>query len=230
MRLIILTLGFDEKFAVRGILRYAPKPDDTVMIITASPLVEKAEKALKTLLNILKSYAGIENIEVVEIDVSNPESAKHKIKEYISKYKCELIANLSGGMRALILITLAAVLSSNRNALIELETENLENIITLAPEFFKPEPIDESDIRVLRKVAEIGEVKLDEFAEVIGKSRTTTYRILKKLVNTGYLEEKKIGRGVIYILSSKGTQVLGVANMKNKTTSEQSHDTTNKRK
>ncbi|RLI79950.1 hypothetical protein DRP07_09625 [Archaeoglobales archaeon] len=209
MRLILLTLGFDEKFAVRGILRYAPKPDDVIAIVTASPLVEKAEKALKTLLDILKSYAGIENIEIVKVDISNPESAKHKIKELISKHDCELIANLSGGMRALILITLAAVLSSNRNALIELETENLESIVTLTPEFFKPEPIDESDKRILRKVAEIGEVKLDEFAEIIGKSRTTTYRILKKLVNAGYLEERKIGRCVVYILSSKGRLVIG---------------------
>jgi len=213
MRLIILTLGFDEKFAVRGILRYAPKPNDVIAIVTASPLVEKAEKALKTLLDILKSYAGIENIEIVEVDISNPESAKHKIKELISnhpKQDCELVANLSGGMRALILITLSAVLSSDRNALIELETENLENVITLTSEFFKPEPVDESDKRLLRKVHELGEVKLDEFTEIIGKSRTTTYRILKKLVNAGYLEERKVGRGVLYILSDKGKVVLGI--------------------
>jgi len=213
MRLILLTLGFDEKFAVRSILRYAPKPDDVITILTASPLVEKAEKALKTLLDILKSYAGIENIEIIEVNISNPESAKHKIKELISKHSkqdCELVANLSGGMRALILITLSAVLSSDRNALIELETENLENVITLTPEFFKPEPVDESDKQLLRKIHELGEVKLDEFTEIIGKSRTTTYRILKKLVNTGYLEERKVGRGVLYILSDKGRAVLGI--------------------
>ena len=208
MRLIILTLGFDEKFAVRGILRYAPKPDDVVAIITASPLVEKAEKALKTLLDILKSYAGIENIEIIEVDISNPESAKYRIKEVISKHECELIANLSGGMRALIIVTLAAVLSSNREVLIELETENLENVITLDSEFFRPEPINESDKRILRKISEIGEAKLDEFADVIGKSRTTTYRILKKLVNTGYLEEKKVGRSMVYLLSSKGKMIV----------------------
>jgi len=208
MRLILLTLGFDEKFAVRGILRYAPKPKDVIAIITASPLVDKAEKALKTLMDILKSYAGIENIEIVEVSVSNPESAKHKIKEFISRYECELIANLSGGMRALILITLAAVLSTNRNAMIELETENLENIVTLDPEFFRPDSIDESDKRILRKIAEMGGVRLDEFAEVIGKSRTTTYRILKKLVNAGYLEERRVGRGVMYLPSDKGRLIL----------------------
>lgn len=208
MRLIVLTLGFDEKFAVRGILRYTPKPEDVIAIITASPFVEKAEKALKTLLEVLKNYAGIENIEIVEVDVADPESAKHKIKELISKYECELIANLSGGMRALILITLAAVLSSNKKALIELETENLENIITFNPDFFRPEPIDESDRRILRKIAEIGEVKLDEFAEIIGKSRTTTYRILKKLVKTGYIVERKVGRGVVYTVSSKGRLMI----------------------
>ncbi len=208
MRLILLTLGFDEKFAVRGILRYAPKPEDVIAIVTASPMVEKAEKAMNTLIDILKSYAGIENLEIIEVDISNPEFAKHKIKELISKHECELIANLSGGMRALILVTLAAVLSSNKNALIELEIENLENVITLTPDFFKPELIDESDRRILRKIAEIGEVKLDEFADVIGKSRTTTYRILKKLVNNGYLEEKKVGRSMVYLLSSKGMLIL----------------------
>ena len=57
MRLIVLTLGFDEKFAVRGILRYTPKPEDVIAIITASPFVEKAEKALKTLLEVLRNYA-----------------------------------------------------------------------------------------------------------------------------------------------------------------------------
>jgi CRISPR locus-related DNA-binding protein len=154
---------------------------------------------------VLKSYAGIDNVKVVEVDVSNPELAKHEIKDIISKYReYELIANLSGGMRALILITLAAVLSSDREVLIELETENLESVITLNQEFFKPESIDESDKRILRKIGEIGEVKLDDFAELIGKSRTTTYRILKKLVNAGYLEEVKKGRGVVYVLSDKG--------------------------
>jgi CRISPR-associated protein Csa3 len=210
MRLIILTLGFDEKFAVRGILRYAPKPDDVIAVITASLLVEKAEKALRTLLDVLRSYAGIDNVKVVEVDVSSPELAKHKIRDVISKYReHELIANLSGGMRALILITLAAVLSSGRSALIELETENLENVVTLNQEFFKPESIDESDRRILRKVGETGEVKLDDFAELIGKSRTTTYRILKRLVNAGYLEEVKKGRGVVYVLSDKGRLMIG---------------------
>jgi uncharacterized membrane protein len=65
------------------------------------------------------------------------------------------------------------------------------------------------DQQILRRIAEIGEVKLDEFAEVIGKSRTTTYRILKKLVNAGYLEERRRGRGVVYVLSSKSRLMLG---------------------
>lgn len=208
MRLILLTLGFDEKFAVRSILRCAPKSDDVIVIVTASPMPEKAEKALKTLLDIVKSYAGIENIEIIEVDVSNPQFAKHEVRRLISKYDAGIIANLSGGMRMLILVTLAAVLSSNRDASIELETENLENLVTLDPDFFKPEPITESDRQILRKIEELGEVRLDGLAEITEKSRTSTYRTLKNLVNAGCIIEKRVGRGVIYKLSEKGVAIL----------------------
>jgi len=208
MRLIILTLGFDEKFAVRGILRYSPKAEDSVIVVTASPLTEKAEKALGTLREILQSYAGIESVEVFEVDVSRPEVSKQRLAGLISGYEGEVVANLSGGMRALILITLAALISSGKNALIEVETENLETVVTLSPEFFMREEVNSSDLRIIRMVHEQGGVRLDEFARTIGKSRTTTYRILRRLVERGYLTTEKFKRGVRYLASERGRALL----------------------
>ncbi|MEM4649771.1 MAG: CRISPR locus-related DNA-binding protein, partial [Candidatus Bathyarchaeia archaeon] len=52
--IIVITLGFDEKFALRAITRRGLKPEDEIIIVTSKPSDERTEKAFQNFTTILK--------------------------------------------------------------------------------------------------------------------------------------------------------------------------------
>ncbi|MEO2117317.1 MAG: CRISPR locus-related DNA-binding protein, partial [Methanocaldococcus sp.] len=69
--LYIITLGFDEKFAIRFLLRHGIKRDDKVLIILPDDLNsnQKVQNALNNILSLLDNLVKKENISILEVDV-----------------------------------------------------------------------------------------------------------------------------------------------------------------
>nr|WP_048096135.1 CRISPR-associated CARF protein Csa3 [Archaeoglobus fulgidus] len=81
---LIATLGFDEKFCYRAILRHGIKEGDRVILITTQ-MVERVAKAYEWIRKLLEtSYGDRVEVEVLQVELKSVEKA---IREVADKSK-----------------------------------------------------------------------------------------------------------------------------------------------
>jgi len=211
-RAIVLTLGFDEKFAIRALMRAAPLKEDEVVVIIPSIGDEKSKKALDS----VRSFCNIigTNVDVREVPVAEPKAAMAIIYKLCSQRLKEgkrLHLNLSGGMRALILETLAAALAAARHipeVKVEVELENFSGVVEFTLSDFTLSPPESQDLDILTCIKELedagGRATLDRIASRTEIPRSTVYRRLLELVRRGYVKLERQDRKVAYSLTDLG--------------------------
>jgi CRISPR-associated protein Csa3 len=210
---IILTLGFDEKFAIRALMRAAPLKDDEIVVIIPAIKDERCKKALDS----LKSFCDITGgamFDVKEVPITEPEIAIATIYRTFSqklKNGKRLYLNLSGGMRALILETLAATLAAARHIpdiKVEAELENFGGIAEFALSHFMLSPPGSLDLSILTCIRELEAIckhaTLDAITSKTRIPRSTVYRRLLDLVEKGYVKLERRGKRVVYSLTDLG--------------------------
>lgn len=119
--ILIFTLGFDEKFALRGILRDGVSQNDAIYLLSADfddPRVEKAFISLKEIVNKAFPCLKIEKVQVQIEDFSVSVLRLRRLFRDLTGHR--IILNLSGGKRILSLILMTAVLSLNLDVDIEI--------------------------------------------------------------------------------------------------------------
>ena len=187
---LILTLGFDEKFCYRAILRHGLKEGDKIILITAS-LVDKVKEAYEWIKKFIeKSYGRDIGVELIEINVKNLEESFIKIIKKLKELEgYEIILNLSGGMRALLAIVLISLtLYPIRNIKIEIELEDFSGIVEIPQEFFQ--------------IKEIGAKLAKERREILLKIKEGCFDV-KSLSKSLKKDESTIRRH-IYVLNKLG--------------------------
>jgi len=198
VKTLILSLGFDERFAIRSVLRTGLSRGDRVLIFTAEPIVDKTEKALKIVLEFLKKYfEGIE-CEVISIPTKDFEQSISIIGERLMKLKSlgyDIILNLSGGMRSLIIELLAASILIGLRGIVEIELENLEGYLSFPIDILKIKtPLKDEYKNVLNAIIEAGEINLSQLSRRIAMAKSTTHKIVKKMIEEGLIEYEKVGK------------------------------------
>lgn len=218
-RTIILTLGFDEKFAIRALMRAAPLKGDKVVVFVPAFRDNRADEALNSLKKFC-STIGVTMLETREVPVTELESAIATIYRTLLQELKEgrrLCFNLSGGMRALILETLAAALAAAKSApdtKIEVELENLTGKVDFTLRHFALSPPGSLDLDILTCIkgleaagqpASLSSI-LSMIVSRMGEKipRSTLYRRLTSLVEQGYLKLERRGRAVVYSLTELG--------------------------
>lgn len=212
-RAIIVTLGFDEKFVIRAIMRNAPLKEDKVIVFVPSFKDERAERALSSLKEFCARIGEL-RLEEQEVPVTDVEMAIAKVHRVLSRELMEgrkLCFNLSGGMRVLILEVLAAALTALRNmpeTKIEVELENLTGRVEFTLNHFmlsQPSVPEKDILSCIAKLEEEGRVAtLDTLVLMLGEPRTTLYRRLLDMAKKGYVKVEKLGRSMIFALTGIG--------------------------
>ncbi len=195
----IITLGYDERFAIRFLMRHEIKQEDCIIIITTRGYKEdeKAISALQSLISIVRD--SVSNFEIYDIDYSNKRPLKEMMRlfDFLVKKcgKCqEIKACISGGMRAVIVMAFIALQRLSREygktVWIEIDFENLSGFIEfpLTPLVF---PKDMRFINILKVLTLSGKkptVRL--VSQETGLSLATVYREMKKMKELGLLDEK----------------------------------------
>ncbi|WP_457754690.1 CRISPR-associated CARF protein Csa3 [Thermococcus sp.] len=184
--LVVFPLGFDEKFIVRALIRNKLKKEDKLLAVLPEGY-EKEERtitALKNLRGLLKSLTSEDNIIVVEVPLGSGEDMVLTIRKEVLRHLMpdrEILAVLSGGMRALTVTTLAA-LSSLQDVSVRVESdfENLAGFIS-----FDLTPIlAPADIRWVRILCGLYRSKsVRKTAEEIGTSPATVSRELQRMMH-----------------------------------------------
>ncbi|ADC66009.1 CRISPR locus-related DNA-binding protein [Ferroglobus placidus DSM 10642] len=206
---LIATLGFDEKFCYRAMVRNGIKSGDRVILITAGA-VEKVVRAYEHVRNFAEtSYDGV-FVELVEVDPKNFVSGVSKILRILKELEnYDLIVNLSGGMRVISLMVYTALAFSGKSARVEIELEDFSGVVEVEGEIFKLLEVKSklSDEKVkLLKIVENEEMEAMKLAEIIGKDVTTVRRHIYELERLGLIEV--VSRKPLKVRAKKVVELL----------------------
>lgn len=200
MSILIVTLGFDEKFQVRAVMRRFKEINK--VIIVGSFNDEKANNALRNLEDIIGKIAGV-SYEVLEVNPYSFEDIVVSISKIIHKYEGnKFILNLSGGMRILILGVTFAFFINNINAEIEIETEDFKRLATVNINDFMPISISVDCLNILKAVA-LGYNTINSISSFLKLPLSTVWRKIKELRSEGLLTENNQ-------LTAKGSLLLKI--------------------
>jgi len=216
--LYLITLGFDEKFAIRSMVSKGLKPGDEVVILMPEGSVgysqSKAERAFNNLKQFVETVQPKLKIIRVEVEVRDLTSSVAKIQSVIrSSSQREIYANLSGGMRILIIEVLLALVLLGIEAEIEIELEDMEATVKLYSSYFFKEELDWTD-RIILSTLLNSEKSVHEIVSEIERdlaesdsqppSRVTVWRRILELEKKRLVDHRNIGKMKYYKLTNKG--------------------------
>lgn len=184
---------------------------DYVILVLPKNSDERVFRALLDIRRFAEDIMGI-NIESLEVEVSNPINAISSIYQRLRGLEPSIIiADLSGGMRVLILETIIALFILNRHTRINIEikiwTEDMKNQIHLLPDLIDVPILDDLSIKILRQLSTIP-MTLQELRNMIKKPKTTIYQRLKTLAEQELIDQYKKGKNVYYQINDKGKLAL----------------------
>jgi len=192
---LLLTLGFDEKFCYRAILRHGISEGDKIVLVTAKIVnrVKKAYDWIKTFVN--TSYSNVE-MKLIELNVEDTIGSIKKVLEILEELEgYHIVINLSGGMRILSFIVLLSLLFKEiRNAVIEIELEDFSGVVRIPVILLTlpsiKEKLGEEKIKILKTIRD-GKNNVKSIAEYLNKDRSTIRRHISSLKKLGLIEYEK---------------------------------------
>ena len=191
---LILTLGFDEKFCYRAILRHGIKEGDKIILITAG-LVEKVKKAYEWIKAFVERSYDVE-VRLIQIDVKDFTKAIREVMHILGEFKdYNLIVNLSGGMRALaVIMLLALMIKPIRNVKLEIELEDFSGLIEIPQHLLRIHEIRQNltdeKIEILKLIAQ-GLKDVKSLSKALKKDVSTIRRHISSLEELGLVEIEK---------------------------------------
>lgn len=203
IKVVAVTLGFDEKFAIRGLLRIGLNSGDRVLVFTAIPIDDRVERALNVLREFVSRYYDDVTFKVVDLDVKDFYGAVLKagsvLKDEITSVEnVEVVFNFSGGMRSLILEVLVAAVILGINGQVEVELENFAGVIGFPLKVLKSiAPLSNEFKDILHVLVNAGELNLSRLAKRLNIAKSTVHLRVKRLVELNLVETEYRGRNLI---------------------------------
>jgi len=202
-RLFVLSVGFEEKFAVRTLTRHGLDIGDKLVLVTG-PRVEKVDRTISFIQDFIEKYYG-RGIELKVFELDFKEGFIYPVTRLVeflmnwgSKYS-SIIVNLSGGMRAVVLtLALTSMLVSCKikgKLLVELETEDSATLLKFEEGLLGlPVILSELEIRGTKALSEILNVLRSRaltvvaLAQLLEKDPSTIRRHLLRLERLGIVQ------------------------------------------
>ena len=191
---LILTLGFDEKFCYRAILRHGIKEGDKIILITAG-LVDKVRKAYEWIKAFVERSYDVE-VRLIQVDVKNFTKAIKEVAKLLEDFKeYDLVVNLSGGMRALaIIVLLALTVRSMRNVKVEIELEDFSGLIEIPQQLLRIHEIKRNltneKLEILKLISQ-GLKDVKSLSKTLKKDASTIRRHISSLEELGLVTIEK---------------------------------------
>ncbi|MEM1985315.1 MAG: CRISPR-associated CARF protein Csa3 [Nitrososphaeria archaeon] len=198
--ILVITLGFDEKFALRSVARRGLRGDDEIFVILPKPVDERAERAYMHFSEILSRM--FQNLKIIrfEVDCRNfLGSLVDLINAFKERKMDRFVFCLSGGFRALILEVLLAANFLGLDGDVEIEFEDSSSVVSFPLRWCRRLILDDVEKKVLVGVRD-GVGTVSDLVRVTGLSKVTVWRKVRALESGGFLER----RGKVYVLTGLG--------------------------
>ncbi len=194
MVILVSTLGFDEKFIIRFLMRYAGNFKE-LYVITAEPMDDRVLKAYSSVKEFVDRYLGGISLNLIKVNPQDYLNSVNRIKEiFRGKGSESFVINASGGMRALIIELILAAVLSRVNGYLEIELENFLGVVRIPLNTFYLAPLSSEEYLIIREIARRGEASVKELIRELGIPRSSLYKYLKDLVRRGLLEVTRVGK------------------------------------
>lgn len=198
-RSIVVTFGWTESPVIGAIVRHGFEPGDRIILLKPVDRDERAEKAISDLRAFLSNLAGVELVEK-EVDVRSFVDAVIAIKRLLDRERLNrnVIVNLSGGMRILVLAAYLASLFT-RNVKLEIETEN-RKVWTALPSIniSQLSRLKRNHVRILRLLQiSKGVSSVRDLLSALKLPRSTFYACVRDLKDMELVES--YGKGLLKI-------------------------------
>ncbi|MEM4972057.1 MAG: CRISPR-associated CARF protein Csa3, partial [Sulfolobales archaeon] len=118
----IFTLGFHEDFILRRLLSEKAQPGNRIVVFTVKP----AAGATKTAYQNLATYCirmGLSSPELVELSIGDAEDMISSVLDILETLEEPIIADLTGGMRILVIAIYTALIASKKRFRVYVATE-----------------------------------------------------------------------------------------------------------
>lgn len=186
MNILVVTLGFDEKFLIRAFMRRFNELNKVVIVGSFDN--EKSMNALRSFEDLIQKVGG-PSYDVLEVKPYPFDELVVRVSQFIRKYKgSRFILNLSGGMRIIILGVLFAFLINGVDAEIEVETENFEHLINFKISDFKPVDLSDIHLNILKAIKD-GYRTVNSIHKYLGIPLSTVWRRVQEMKDQGILAE-----------------------------------------
>ncbi|MEM1848705.1 MAG: CRISPR-associated CARF protein Csa3 [Thermofilaceae archaeon] len=209
MRSFVFTLGFHEDFILQRLSRKAAQPGERVLVLTASPVVGGVRSAFNSLVEQC-GRLGLGAPELVALDLTDEAWALAELINRLRGLEEPIVADLSGGMRALCVLALLALLLSGRRFELYVVAEGGE-----AGELHLPagvaralSSLSREKVEILREIARSPGVSVEVLARRLGRSLKTVRNHLSELKSMGLVSSR--GRGAPLELTRWGLVLAGV--------------------
>jgi CRISPR-associated protein Csa3 len=190
--ILVMTLGFDEKFALRAIFRRGVRAGDRVIFIVPEDEDPRAEKAFSTLQQIVfRSIpeVSVERFKIPVKEFSKAVSAIRKLALSLLRSGEKVVLNLSGGQRLAILEVLAGFLSCGASDVeVEVESEDSSILASFPLMMMTNIELDHEELRILEILAKSAK-RFREIHLAIGISKSSAWRKLKRLIDLKLVEK-----------------------------------------
>lgn len=184
--MLIATLGYDEKFQLRAVGRWFGRGLSKVVVVGSFD-DDKARRALSSLEDYLDKL-GIQH-ERVEVNPHDMTDIVVKVGKLLASLAGQdVVVNLSGGMRIIIIGVLAAIILREAKVTIEVETEDFAHLATFTSGDLMPVRLTEDHIKVLKAIRE-GYTTINSIHGYLGMPLSTTWRKVKDLKDQGLVVE-----------------------------------------
>ncbi len=208
----MVTLGYTEWPVVSSLVKHGLESGDRIVTIVPLKSDARSAAAIQEIRNFLSKFSPGVSLEVLTVDVIKFEQAVATVLKRLFKEKKEgrnVIVNLSGGMRILILETYTALLLSGSAAVSEIVTEDKQELALPSLSTVSVlSLLKESDLRVLEAA------KNSESVVALAKTArlplATAYRRVVALEKMGLLATVKRDRVRTVSLTALGRVILEV--------------------
>jgi CRISPR locus-related DNA-binding protein len=213
---LFVTFGWTEAPVISSILHYGLSEGDKIVVILPEQRDERSQVALHDLKSFILGYAKDIEINEMYISLEDPIDSITKLKNAIeSERGRKCIVNLSGGMRAIVILAyLATLFAEHPEITIELETEDRKRVIEL-PEI-RPE-----DLREFRELPSLakeiikhllsGPVEASILRKKFNLPPSSFHNIQMKLVQMGYIKRERVNKFIVLKLTSRGKLLAKLA-------------------
>jgi CRISPR locus-related DNA-binding protein len=184
---IVFTLGFDVTSIITRLSEIGLEGDEHLIFIVSESSSQRAlatQKSLENHIAMLNSRGFKLTYEFLKLNEDTPILSIANTYRVLSKHQ-NIIVELSGGMRYLILVTFLAAMIVGGNVLeVATRLESDSRHITIP--IFEPKPLTHPEARVLKELKETGPQNQRQLAAILGRKISSISRSLAKLTKAGF--------------------------------------------